>query len=195
MLTYNPNLYPTDGWYFMDANATRHPASGSANGLNALVAVVTDYRKRNKIPLGDPRTEVIVQLCSRQPGFCRDSDPSVPPPKLMNSQFGQKVLEWINRMVRDKRDGKLRRVSDSEATRRAEICARCPKQVALPLTCNTCSENVAKLRKGLLDNRTPVHQGLGGCIIFDDDLQTVVHFETGTAPNVDIPNSCWRKQR
>lgn len=192
-LTFNPNLYPSDGWYFRDANGTRHPANGSASGLNALVNMVANYRKVNSMPPGDPHTEVTVQICSRQPGFCRDSNQVAAPGPLIKSGLGQKVLAWIQRMVREKREGKLRRIADRDALKRGEICARCPKQMGLPLTCGRCLDDIAKLRQALLDGKDPVHQGLGACSIFDDDLQTVIHFETGTAPNSDIPPQCWRK--
>lgn len=98
-------------------------------------------------------------------------------------------------MAREKKDGRLRRVSDKEARRRADICARCPKQTGIPMTCTKCSDDMAKLRVAILDGKEPVHKGVAACSIFDDDLQVVVHLETGTAPNVDIPDFCWRKSR
>lgn len=195
MITINPNLYPSDGWWFRDANGTRHPVNGSASGLNALINSVADYRKRNGMPMGDPHTEVTVQICSRQPGLCRDSQQVSPPGPFIKADLGKKVLNWIQRMVGDKRAGNLRKISDQEALKRGEICARCPKQVGLPLTCGRCLDDIAKLRRALLDGKDPVHQGLGACSIFDDDLQTVIHFETGKAPNTDIPDYCWRKQK
>lgn len=112
-----------------------------------------------------------------------------------NLNFTQKIIDWLSRMAKEKRGGRIRRVSDKEARRRADICAQCPKQAGIALTCAKCSDDMAKLRKAILDGKEPVHKGVAACSIFDDDLQVVVHLETGTAPNIDIPNFCWRKQK
>lgn len=188
-LVFNPNLYPTGGWFFKDANGVRHTASG----FNALINTVTQYRHRNGFPLGDPYAEVTAQLCSRAQNFCKDSNQvAVPPGGRVPAHLGQKLLDRLGALVREKRFGRIKKVPDAEAQRRAEICANCPKQTALPLTCGACITDVEKMRRGVLE-RDPIHQGIQACIVWQDDLQTAVHLETGGSDHSELPSFCWRR--
>lgn len=188
MQIFNPNLYPGNGgWYFVDSNGTKHVGSS----FNALVNTVTAYRQRNGFPMGDPHGEITAQLCARQPGFCRDSDQGVVPPLPRHAHLTQRIVSWVGSWVQEKRFGRLKRVSDEEARRRAGICATCPRQIGIPMTCSDCAENLARMRLAILDGQQPVHKGLQTCDVFLDDLQVIVHHESGTSPAA--PVWCWRK--
>lgn len=190
-LVFNPNLYPSGGWFFRDASGVKH----TANGFNALVTAVVQYRQRNGFPLGDPTAEVTAQLCSRTPGYCKDSNQVAPPPGgRVPAHLGQKLLDRLSALVREKRFGRIKKVSDDEAQRRANICAQCPRQTGLPLTCGACITDVEKMRRGILD-REPIHQGIQVCRVWQDDLQTAVHLETGGSNHSDLPDFCWRKTK
>jgi len=190
-LVFNPNLYPPGGWFFVDSNGVKHVASG----YTALVNAVTQYRQRNHFPLGDPASEVTVQLCSRAQGFCKDSNQTAPPARQKQpAHLAQKILDRLGALVREKRFNRIKLVPKSEAQRRAEICARCPKQVGIPLTCGACIADVEKMRRGIL-GEDPVHQGIQACVIWQDDLQTAVHLETGGSDHSELPDFCWRKKK
>lgn len=189
-LVFNPNLYPPGGWFFKDASGVRHTGSG----LNSLVNAVTQYRQRNGFPLGDPYAEVVTQLCSRAQGFCKDPTQTTVPTPRTPAHLGQKLLDRLSALVREKRFGRIKKVPDHEAQRRAEICAHCPKQTALPLTCGACIADVEKMRRGILD-RDPIHQGIQACAVWQDDLQVAVHLETGGSNHSELPSNCWRKTK
>lgn len=188
-LSINPNIFPKDGWVFRDANGTPHRSTS----LRLLIATVTDYRKRNGFPVGSPEHEIVSQICSNNSGICKDA--SAPPPSVaIGGSLGAKILDWMEHMIADKRAGRLRRVSNEQAMRRAQICARCPRQSQHPTTCSGCLANLAKTRVALLDGRVPIHQGISACSIYRVDVQTQVHFEIGPEVFGGTPAECWHRK-
>lgn len=193
-LRFNENMYPDGGWYFRDAQGVNH----IGNGFRSLVKVVTEYRTRNKFELGDPEVEITVQLCGRNPGYCRDDQPGAPRPgaqrgpRSTKGTLTQKVIFWMTWMTQQKRLKRLKKVSRAEAKRRANICARCPKQQAFPLSCGSCKANMKNLERALL-GEDPVHSSIETCSVLQEQTSASVFFELPHSDNPDLPANCWRQ--
>ncbi len=191
---FNENLYPDGGWYFKDSDGVTHRGSS----FKSLINTVREYRARNKFEAGDPEVEITTQLCGRNPGYCNDTTPRIPEPKSVRlkssvSHLGQKVMSWMTFMIQEKRRGRISRVPQSEAKRRAGICARCPRQHAFPLACGACKLSVKTSERGLLDNQAPVHDGIETCSILHEQTSTSVHFNLPSSDNPELPENCWRR--
>lgn len=187
-LSFNPNLWPDGGWFFKDADGVKHVASS----FPALINTVTEYRKRRSQPPGDVEQEITVQLCGRNRGFCKDTNPG-PIPEMPSPTLHQKVLDYLTTMTQEKRLKRLKRVSDDVARQRAEVCARCPRQRAHPSTCGGCLQSIANSRKALLDGQDPVHAGIQTCSVLQEDAATMVHFDVGRRNDPGLPPQCWRR--
>jgi hypothetical protein len=192
---FNENLYPDGGRFFKDADGVTHKGSS----FKSLIKTVRDYRERNKFEAGDPELEITTQLCGRNPGYCNEAVPRVPAPKQGKprssvSQLGQKVMSWMTFMIQEKRRNRLSRVPRAEAKRRADICARCPRQAAFPLACGACKASVKTTEKGLLDNQSPVHDGIETCSILHEQTSTSVHFVLPPSDSDELPENCWRRK-
>jgi hypothetical protein len=190
---FNENLYPDGGWYFRDAEGVKHTGSS----FRSLVKTVADYRTRNKFEPGEPEVEITVQLCGRNPGYCRDDQPRVPKateqkPRSTVGTLAQKVISWMTWMTQQRRLKKLQKVSRVEAKRRANICSRCPKQAAFPLSCGACKASVKALERALL-GEDPVHDSIETCSVLREQTSTSVFFEFPPSTNPDLPANCWRR--
>lgn len=190
---FNINLYPSGGWYFRDAEGVKHVGSS----LQALVNTVRAYRERNALDIGDPEMDIVNQLCARDPGYCREEVRRVPTPapgapRNPLSTLAQKVSSWVSQRFADRRMGRIKKVTASEAKRRAAICARCPKQLAFPSTCGGCKENVNRLAAEAVANEV-LDRSLQCCSILAEWTPTSVWIDSPPEPNNDLPVECWRK--
>lgn len=188
MLSLNPNLFPSGGWYFKDADGVKHKSNSFAN----LIKTVTQYRERRGQAMGNPTQEIMVQTCGRNPGFCRDGH-TVPVPEAPSSNMMAKILNFLTWLIQEKRLGHLRLIDRDVALARAHICAQCPRQRSLPTTCGSCKAGVANSRRAILDGQEPVHAGIQVCSVLEEDVATVVHIAVPQRHDVTLPAECWRR--
>lgn len=189
---FNENLYPEGGWWFRDADGVKHVGSS----FRALLNTVRAYRERAAIEVGELEAEVVNQLCARNPGYCREEVQRVVPtpsgPRNTISTLAQKVSSWVSQRFADRRMGRTKKVSAGEAKRRAQICAKCPKQLAFPSTCGGCKENVNRLAAEAVANEVLDHS-LQCCSVLSEWTPTSVWIDAPPEMNPDLPLECWRK--
>lgn len=189
MLSFNPNLWPDGGWFFKDADGVKHKGSS----FNALVKTVIEYRQRRGQNVGDATQEIVVQLCARNRGFCKDTHPPGPIPETPSSNLMAKILNFMGWLIQEKRLGHIRLIDRNVAMARANICAKCPRQRALPTSCGGCKASVHTSRKAILDGQEPVHAGIAVCAALDEDVATVVHIAVPQRHDESLPAECWRR--
>ena len=188
MKTINKNIYPKGGYYFIDADGSKHVAT---DGWNGVIARVKLYRKRKGVPIGDVEAEVIAQACSRNPVLCQD-DNGQRQIQLKKTSMKSKILAWLA-WLRGYQDKHF--VDEALARERATICASCPNNQAFQDGCASCRATVTELRKAILGPKRFVDGRLNACLAIEEDLPTVVHLEMVAVPRDDLPAHCWRKVR
>jgi hypothetical protein len=184
-LAFNMNLYPPDGYVFTEPDGTTH----RGDSWKTLKEKIVRYRAANKFPPGDPEEEITTQLCSRVPSFCRQNNPQ---PVRIGPTFNHLVIGWLTRILGSKQRSPLPRVEDAEAARRAAICARCPAQRSLNMTCGSCMNDVNRLRRAVLDGAESLHKNLQPCSITGEDCSVAVHIEQPPISG-QAPDYCWRR--
>lgn len=184
----NPNLYPDGGYFFIEADGTRF----RGESWRDLIAKVTAYRETNKRAIGSPEDDIFAQYCARMPAHCRQPAPPIAP-KHHSITLNQRVLQSLARIMEMKRRAPIPRVSDEEATRRAEICKRCPFHKPLVRSCEACVRTVDSTRKAVLGPNPSQHQDLLACGALGEDLPLTVHLEQPKVAGGELPTECWRK--
>ena len=187
-LRFNPNLYPTAGYVYQDADGILH----RGESWKHLRMVVTDFRTRNGKPPGDPEREINAYHCAMTPHLCAGHNP-VPRPVAGGGSGTAKVANWIGTILVEFRKGTIRFVSRQEAKRRAAICAVCPAQSSLSTVCSSCIASVASARRVILGDAGPVHKSLHPCGILGEDCQLTVHLEQKPTTDSALPAGCWRR--
>ena len=91
MLTMNPHIWPDGGWFFKDAEGTKHRASS----FPGLVKLVIEYRQRRRQDVGNPTLEIMTQLCGRNQGFCKDTNGPGPIPESPDGNMMAKMLSFL----------------------------------------------------------------------------------------------------
>lgn len=85
-------------------------------------------------------------------------------------------------------------VDQSEAERRASICASCPKNVEIH-GCGGCFKLAAKVKRVIGDAKTSYDSDLQGCEVCACSLQAKVWLPTkamaGSRKKEDFPSHCW----
>lgn len=188
-LRINVNLFPKSGYYYEEADGTK------LRGANwrAVIKKVKEYREENKLPVGNPNEDVVVQACRRDPQICAEAGRVfVQQPAV---SLKATVLKWLNSFKTLVQKGdKLEFVQPSEAAERANICERCPFNKPLGVSsCSSCKQALIEFRKFLLGNKKQDSR-LGGCQILGCDLQTATHLEELRVDNQHLPAHCWRKK-
>lgn len=189
MKEFNPNIYPPDGYSYVESDGSKH----REDSWKKLETRIREYRERNGLPVGDVWADLMNQICAKFPGFCRETTPfQLLPNTLM--QFNQRVLEWYAHCVRLKRINGWRRVDEAEAARRADICRRCPKQQSLNTACQACISSIDMARKALMDGAESKHQNLMPCGATGEDTLVSVYGDLPRISDVTLPPECWRKK-
>jgi hypothetical protein len=182
------NLSPKDGHYFKETDNSIH----RANSWGGVIKKVTRYRALNHLPPGNPEQEVFSQACAREPTLCYHES-RVTVEHRQTASLKGRVLAWLSHRMRN--PGALAFTSDpAEPARRAQICATCPKNVALPEGCSSCRKVVVALRKEVLKGRA-VDGRLNACAVIGQDNATSVHLDDVALPDHELPDHCWRKAR
>lgn len=184
----NKHVFPPGGFYFVDSENVRF----DAENIVKLANKIHQYRLQNNKPLGNPLKEVNDFTCARYPTGCRGAER-----KLADAQPTQPVTARVNRwlaiITRSLGLNPNQYVTKDEATRRALICGKCPKQVQWN-ACAGCSEGSRRLsfaaRKG---KEVPV-PNLLACDPLGEDTRTSVWL-SGLKPaaKIELPENCWRR--
>lgn len=176
------NLSPKDGYFYKEADGVIL----RANTWTGVIARVTDYRKRNNIPLGDPAADVNGQACSRNPAICSQSDSESQRQAKKKVSVKGRVLAWLSKLK------KPEFVQASEAKARADICARCPRNVPLADGCSSCKAAVKEYRAAILGGK-PQDKRLNACAELGVDTCVSTWLDETRIDNPDLPAECWRK--
>lgn len=190
MMRIRANIYPKGGHRFKE----RDGATLVSQSWAGVVARVRAYRKRNGIPAGDPERDVTEQTCVNNPSACYSDDGQyVATLKVTNLK--SRVLAWFSQLRAQAAREPLLIGDQENATNRANVCAGCPQNAALPDGCSSCKAAVRELRISIIgslpaDGRLVHH----GCNILGADLATQVWLDLITVDNPDLPPCCWRRR-
>lgn len=186
---------PPGGWKFVQQQSGLTIYGGDYYDLREKVR---KHRQINHYVTGpELDAEIQAQLCAKlEPAarahFCRDcaAKTSARAIDLEDVKHFLKVAaSWIK---------KPSFVSQIEATRRAEICASCPKNIGIT-GCHAC-HNLVKWSVELIGHRTtPFDQKLGACEVCGCGNQAQVHLPLkvlaqGITPEMEFPDFCWKAQ-
>jgi hypothetical protein len=186
--SFNPNLYPPDGYVFEDADGVKH----RGDSWKDLFRLVREYRARNGKPPGDLEAEINTQQCAKTPGLCHA--PPGPPPAPLAAGINHRVLNWLSHILTNRRqNGTPAHVSGEEAARRAAICAVCPRQQALSSACEACLHSIKDARKVILGEQTPANRSLHPCGVLGEDTFSSVHLNLKPEIDPALPPYCWRR--
>lgn len=202
----NFNVVPADGYFFKD------PSGPTFHGHTwpEVVARLKHYRRRNRLPLGDPANEVADQALARNPHLLRPATtPRVPgrpkpynrsgavpvPKKPARVSLKAKTFTWLRAILRRKQEqnGELQFVAQDVQKARLSTCNGCPKKQEVPGGCASCSKAYAVLRSEVLDKR-PFKKDQLSCAVLGADLQTMAWLDEVTIENGELPDTCWRKR-
>lgn len=187
MKKVNVGLHPSDGYWFQDKDGTILRATRS---WKAVVAKVIAYRKRNKLPPGNPSQEVQEQACARNPTHCHDDADPVTQAALKVATLKGRVLAWLSGL-------RTRPVLWGDAQNmqaRANVCVGCPAHAAIAGSCGACKKAVKALRAELLQGRHHDPR-LSGCTVLGEDVAVSCWIDEPLSDNPELPACCWRRKR
>ena len=192
-MTPNLNLYPPEGYVFVDARAGTVTGGNWPEVINKLRA----FRVGAGLPVGDVKAEVFAWFCQRHPDYCRDGGVNSGETRkvaVKQSDFPSQVITWLAAAFTSIFRQKLGFVDTAEAKRRAEICAVCPKHVVWRTGCMGCNKNIHTLVDQALKGRKEpaVAAGLQGCAVFAEDVRLAVHLNQPPKSADGKPGHCWR---
>lgn len=189
MKRININLFPKDGYFFVDSDGSSHR---SERGWAGVIARVKLYRKRNGFPEGSPEKEVHEQACRRNPNLCTDeSDAQVQQTRRVSMKG--KLLAWLNKMRKQAKDEPIVFASAEAAKNRSNVCAGCPFNTPISESCSPCRKVMNELRRDLVGARN-LDARLTGCLVLNEDLPSSVWIDSQTVVNPELPAHCWRKR-
>lgn len=186
MRQFNRNLYVER--VFTERDGTRH----RGDTWRELFESIRKYREINSFDPGEPEREVNEQVCAKQPGLCGEHEDVVRVVNGHSLTFNQLILQWLATTISSLRLHAIKFVPTEEASRRAKICAGCPKQLALNNSCGTCITSVTNARIGILEARNN-YQNLLPCGMLNEDCAVSVSLELPPSTNPNLPANCWRR--
>lgn len=185
------NIFPKNGYTFLELDGT---VLTDPRGWQGLIRAVTSYRRRNKLPIGNPADEVHAQVCAANPGMCWE-DNETTKQQLKTVSLKGRVLRWMSDVLRHKEKNGVAFVPSSESAAREDVCQKCPFNQALAAEgCGSCKKAVREQRKGIIGG-LPRFNRLHACAVLGEDLQASVHLDLPVVDNHELPQHCWRKQR
>lgn len=186
-----------DGWHYVQTWNGKQFRIDSDSYQNLLVAVET-WRVQNTADVNNVKGDVDNQLCGKHPHHCHgESVPVLGEAPVNKAQtFIDRLIQWGRRMINSPLT--KTQVSTDEATRRANICLRCPRHIRWENSCGTCvgaAEQLFTLARGMKD--VPgLGQKLKACSSFNFNCRTAVWLtrealadQAGNDPFQD----CWNK--
>jgi hypothetical protein len=184
---------PPGGWKFQQKQSDLTIYGGDYYDLREKVR---KHRQLNNYVTGpELDAEIQEQICTQldpagRARFCRDCDPKPLTRALALDDvkhFLKVAASWVKKPIF---------VSQIEATRRAEICASCPKNIGIA-GCHGC-QNLVKWTVELIGHRTtPFDHKLGACEVCGCGNQAQVHLPLsslaqGITPEMEFPSFCWK---
>lgn len=188
MKRINVNLYPKDGYFFIDSDGARI----RSDSWSKVMAKVQAYRKRAGLPAGDVEAEVMAQACSRNPSHCSEEN-DANRRQLMVTSLKGRVLKYLSFLRGLMPGNRIPWVSPQEAANRANVCASCPYNTPLPEGCSSCRAAVKAMHNEILGRRKQDPR-LNGCAVLGESLQASVHVDHDVVDSSQLPGHCWRKR-
>ncbi len=193
MLIPKTSVIPPGGFHFIDTSSgvpVRIEGDSADDVANKLLL----FRTRNGLPPGNPLEEYRKWLCESWPHFCIDSSPPAVPSGSGVAHISSRVATWMADFIRNYRGSDL--VLQSEADRRAGICAECPRNVLYNATgCGSCLESISRLSFIYRASRvTKYDDHLRACMTTAQHNGSAVW--ASKLPPADpstLPSHCWRR--
>jgi hypothetical protein len=186
--TININLYPRDGYWFKESDGA--VIRGASWG--GVIRKVAAYRQRAKYPIGNVEAEVNAQACARNPSHCAElSEATVQQTKIVSLKG--RVLKYLS-FLRGLLPNRIPWVDATTARNRANVCASCPHNTALPEGCSSCRAAVKAMRLEVLGNRRVQDHRLNACDLLGEDLPTSCHVDHDVVDMPELPGHCWRRR-
>ncbi len=191
----NQGLKPPNGPHFPVAPGVVL----EAHTFEILYSMMTEYRMRHGIPLGDVVADVNLYVCAKWPNACLEEPGDGPTHEMRKEGMSRRVATWAALMARGMPPGGYLLVDDGTAKARAEICVRCLYNRDWRSGCSPCNgssdallSTVRRLRRVGVDN------GLLGCEVSGHDNNTAVFMpdsamKPGDAERSMLPPGCWKK--
>ena len=185
MKAVNPNLYPSGGYVFIDADGV----SIRGDSWPGVIKWLKNYRARSGQSSGDPEKEVMAQACKNNPALCTEESEAYRV-QLKESNLKSRVLGWLQRILALP---EKRFVFEHDARNRTGVCASCPFNKALPKGCSSCRAAVEESRKNIIGGRSQDSRA-ESCTILGEDINSAAWIEQVADANPDLPPHCWRKR-
>lgn len=182
------NISPKEGHFFVE----RDGAKLKAGSWGGVIKKVIRYRALNHLPAGNPADEVHAQACARTPSLCYDDRSAPTVQKRAEASLKGRVLAWLSGIRKNKIN--LTYTDSGVMTARANICAACPHNTALPEGCTSCRKVVKAIRKDIIGDRGQDSR-IHACGIMGIDLPTAANLDEQTLAIPELPDHCWRKRK
>jgi hypothetical protein len=188
MKAINPNIFPHDGFWFKEADGSKHVGQTWAG----VIARVAAYRQRQGKPIDHVAEEVIAQACARTPNICTEESAAVKEMTRYASLKGR-VLLWLSKMRELKSKIPFIFVNEGMHAARSDVCIRCSKNTGMPEGCGSCRAAVKALLVDIVGSKTSDSR-LGGCAVLGEYLPASTWIDEVTVANPALPGECWRRR-
>lgn len=134
-----------------------------ASNLADLVKMEIRHRTANNLPIENLADIIEERICSRMPsGICRDTESS-----RINVSSVKPIESLINRTLRIDRESRMQAlpISKTEASARADICAKCEYNVPYSGGCASCRGIGAVVRQAIAGRTVAAHDKVKSCAI------------------------------
>jgi hypothetical protein len=190
MIVKDPSVMPPGGWRYIQ------PETGfefSASTLRVVVQKVTEHRKANGLPVGDPRSEIEDFVCAQLPAGSDNCTHVLDGDYALKTHF---TMDDVKRFIQAAVNALgSRGLADQEtAEARAKTCAACPLNTSVS-GCWRCKGLADWLFK-LIGARTTAHDSrLNQCGVCGCSLKAKIWLPQDVAQDVSkgykFPSWCW----
>ena len=194
------SIIPPGGHHFIEKIDGQPDVRIEGANYREVAAALLRHRLANKVPPGDPLSEVYGFVCGQWPHFCDDVGPVPAPRSTSQGHISGDILHWMNQLWKRQAGAPRSLVQDPKARRRAEVCAQCPKNVEWTAGgCGSCISTAQQVGYVYRAGRTTgIDQNLLGCSIVRQDNHTAVWSDNlpdmTEAQKAALPDHCWRKK-
>jgi len=191
---------PPGGWHYRDKDTG---IDIPAVNYSDLLKAVREHRKANALPIPLSMDEQIdQQLCEQLgPEWCKSDNTVGEGDRFTFDQAFTGTRTLVDWAIHGKE-----RVTQEEATRRAEICRWCTEFNKDPEECRTCAldkiKNIVARWIGMGEIKTPHDQYLRSCSVCGCDLKVKITLPIpgllkflGENKIARLPNHCWLKPK
>jgi hypothetical protein len=187
---------PPGGWKYTQEDSDLNITGGDYYHLRENVR---KHRQINSFFAGpDLDNEIQTQICTKLPPnaravFCRPCQ-SLGPGRSVDLEDVRHFLAVAGQWMK-----KREFVSQAEADTRAEICASCPKNIAIA-GCRTCRGLIKHTLDLIGQKSTPFDDKLGACEVCGCGNQAQVHLplealKKGITKKMVFPDYCWKRPK